>query len=408
MKTIEIKPYRLKNPIQNYSWGTKNNQAFIPRLLGFIPEKDKPYAELWMGAHPKAPSSIELESGSMNLQEFINANPEKILGKEVAKRFSNKLPFLFKVLSAAEALSIQAHPNKKQAELLHKKDPVNYPDDNHKPEIAIALDNLYALIGFRPFPEIQSVFENFPELKSFIGTKFFEQLVNEFQETKNERSALKKLYEKLSHIVSFKKNDFDTAIKLMRIKINAHKDVPDLREKLFLDLNDKYGSDIGLISLYLLNLVELKKGQGIFLNAGIPHAYLEGNIIECMANSDNVVRAGLTPKFQDSETLLKIMEYKSGIPEIFESAIDTDEYIYGVPVPEFQIKFLSGKPNESKKHIIKSVQILILIEGALNLITEKSSIKISTGSSLLIPASLKKYEIHFEKFSEIFIAYVAI
>lgn len=408
MNSIEIKPYLLKNPIQNYSWGTKNEKAFIPKLLGLTPEKDKPYAELWMGTHPNAPSYIKLESGKMELQKFINTNPEAILGKEVAKRFSNRLPFLFKVLSAAEALSIQAHPDKAQAEMLHKKDPANYPDDNHKPEIAIALDNLTALIGFRPFTEIISVFDDFPGLKSFINKDFFDQIVADFKHSGNESVAISQLYSMLSRNVDLKKNEFDQTINSIREKISPGLGESNLREKLFLELNTKYGSDIGLISLYLLNLVQLKKGQGVFLKAGIPHAYLEGNIVECMANSDNVVRAGLTPKFQDADALLQIMTYKSGIPGIFTPARDSKEFIYEVPVPEFKIKYMTSEPQNSITQTIHAVQVLLVIEGEINIITGNTNLKIKRGDSLIIPASVNQYNINFIKNSQLFIASAAV
>ena len=138
VKSIQPQPYKLFNKVQNYDWGTKNEDAFIPKFLGVKPEKDLPYGELWIGAHPKAPSEIEIEGIKYSLNWVIDNFPEEVLGKDVANIFGGKLPFLLKVLSAAQALSIQLHPNKKQAEILHAKDPINYPDDNHKPEIAIA------------------------------------------------------------------------------------------------------------------------------------------------------------------------------------------------------------------------------------------------------------------------------
>ena len=138
---ITARPYRLHNQIQHYAWGTRDNDAFIPHLLQFDPEPGVPYAELWIGTHPKAPSQVELPDGSMMLlHDWIAQEPRAALGKAVHARFGG-LPFLFKVLSAAQSLSIQAHPNKAQAETLHEQDPAHYPDDNHKPEIAIALDH---------------------------------------------------------------------------------------------------------------------------------------------------------------------------------------------------------------------------------------------------------------------------
>jgi mannose-6-phosphate isomerase len=141
----------MQNPIQNYDWGTRNKEAYIPQLLGIDAKPDTPYGELWLGAHPKAPSMVWVDGELTPLDQWISAHPIEVLGKAVARKFNGQLPFLLKVLSAGEALSIQAHPNKAQAKILHATDPLHYPDDNHKPEIAIALDSLTALVGIKPY-----------------------------------------------------------------------------------------------------------------------------------------------------------------------------------------------------------------------------------------------------------------
>ena len=148
MTSMYRRPFKLISKIQYYDWGTKNAAAFIPSFLGIPAEKDRPYAELWIGAHPTAPSEILLNGQPVPLDKAIESAPREILGEDVARRFGGKLPFLLKVLSAGAPLSIQTHPNKEQAHRLHAKDPAHYPDDNHKPEIAIALDGLTAIAGF--------------------------------------------------------------------------------------------------------------------------------------------------------------------------------------------------------------------------------------------------------------------
>ena len=174
MNGFKIRPYILKNTIQHYTWGTKNNNAFIPRLLDLDikNEPDKPYAELWIGIHPKAPSLVEYNQDAIPLNQLISKYPKEILGSNCADKFDNQLPFLLKVLSAGEALSIQAHPNKGQAEMLHAKDQKNYPDKNHKPEIAIALDSLTALVGFRAYEEWVEVLHEYPEMKQILRKDF--------------------------------------------------------------------------------------------------------------------------------------------------------------------------------------------------------------------------------------------
>ena len=178
LKLIQPQPYNLFNKVQNYDWGTKNEDAFIPKFLGIEAVKDLPYAELWIGAHPKAPSEIEIEGIKYPLNSVIDNFPLEVLGIRVSKKYNGKLPFLLKVLSAARALSIQLHPNKHQAEVLHAKDPKNYPDDNHKPEIAIALDSLNAIAGFRPADQIKEIFIKCPELKDFIGGNNYKMLID--------------------------------------------------------------------------------------------------------------------------------------------------------------------------------------------------------------------------------------
>lgn len=405
MNSFEIKPYLLQNSIQHYTWGTKNQAAFIAELLGEKPEKDKPYAELWMGTHPNAASRVLVNSGIKLLPDFINAYPVEILGRRVAEKFNNKLPFLFKVLSAAEALSIQAHPNKKQAEVLHQKDPQHYPDDNHKPEIAIALDKLTAVIGFRPFAELLSVLEQFPPLKGFLGDAFCSEITQKFKNGAEESYLIKKLYSRLSDFSESKKAAF--ADMLDKISGQIETAEKTARDDLFLSLRSKYGVDIGLISIYMLNLVHLKKGQGVFLKAGVPHAYLKGNIVECMANSDNVVRAGLTPKFQDAQTLLDILTFEPGIPEIFDPGEDQNEFNYNVPVTEFRVKALKLEKEVSSRQTISSIQIMIVIDGNAVFSWNNQKLNIKKGQAVLIPAALESYQVNTDTNCQLYIAEAA-
>lgn len=173
---VKAKPYQLNNTIQFYEWGTRGPDAYIPRLLGFEPEGDTPYAELWLGAHPKAASRVVVENEYdgpadmiISLSQWLAAYPDDILGPQVAARYGGQFPFLTKVLSAGTSLSIQAHPDKNQAERLHAQDPEHYGDDNHKPEISVALDGLDALMGFKPYDQILDTLERYPELGDFLG-----------------------------------------------------------------------------------------------------------------------------------------------------------------------------------------------------------------------------------------------
>ncbi len=210
---IEPKPYKLINKIQDYDWGTKNDNAFIPKLIGIEVVSDKPYAELWIGAHPKSPSEIIIEDKKYKLNEVIEKFPIEILGEYVAEKFNNKLPFFLKILSAARALSIQTHPNKVQAEILHKKDPSNYPDDNHKPEIAIAIDGLTAIAGFRPVDEIVDIFKNHNEFRDFVGVDVYDDI------TKGNKDDLENNIKLLYKSIMDKASDKEKCIKLIIDKL---------------------------------------------------------------------------------------------------------------------------------------------------------------------------------------------
>lgn len=333
-------PYKLTNTIQNYAWGKKGKSSCIPRLAGITPEEGVPYAEWWMGVHPKATSIVHTGREKIPLDAFIAAAPDVILGREKSEKFSGRLPFLFKVLSAGEALSIQTHPNKEQAEKLHAKDPEHYPDDNHKPEIAIALSPMKALAGFLPPPEMLEMLSQYPEIAGFIGDEEV-RTFREEQGTDEAPGGLRSVFERLMR----KGTEDTTALErsLGSLETRLLKDGAGAgRDQLFLDLKKKYGTDIGLFSIYFLNYLELVPGEAIFTGPGIPHAYLEGDIVECMANSDNVVRAGLTPKFKDIDTLLNIVTYEHGAPEIMRPGSE-EAYLYPAAVSEFAVLRIDAK-----------------------------------------------------------------
>jgi len=378
---IEPRPYKLINHIQNYKWGSRGKEAFIPNLLGFEGE-DKPYAELWIGAHPKLSSKILVEGEAQSLKGIVERYPNEILGESVAEKFGNKIPFLFKVLSANQALSIQTHPNKKQAIELHKNNSANYQDDNHKPEIAIALDSLSALVGFRPLNEIEDNIVKYPQISEFIGN----EVGTKFLQNKT-KSGLKNLFstlmnrsietEELEKTIQLLTNDFDQ-------KTEHSED-----ERLYLTLHKQYGVDIGLLVLFFLNVVSLKPGEAIFTPAGIPHAYLKGNIVECMANSDNVVRAGLTPKFKDITQLINILTYEFGKPELIGNELNKNTYKYSVSADEFRVEKITLNNQSVDFRTDNRIEIILLIDGDVTC----EGLEITKGEAILFPALLSNYTI---------------
>lgn len=314
--------YPLRAHVQHYAWG--DPQA-IPQMLHLENPSGKPFAEYWMGAHPDLPCDVELEGGAVPLGEWISRHPEIILGDAVAKDFVNRLPFLFKLLAAAEPLSIQVHPSKCSAEAGFKKEneegiPLeapkrNYKDDNHKPELMMALEPFYGLRGFRSFDAIKETLESIPEFKLFA------------EQFSCDASSLQTMYE------TFMRLDNDAVHEVLhpvveRLKSN-HQSRPFTksdREYWVLRSDACYGRegrhDRGLFSIFLLNLVCLQPGQAMYLPAGVLHAYLEGVGMELMANSNNVLRGGLTPKHVDVDELIKEVTFKGETVEILDPWTD--------------------------------------------------------------------------------------
>lgn len=373
-------PHRLHNAIQHYSWGTRDAEAFIPRLLGIPAEPGLHYAELWLGTHPNAPSNVIRAGERLSLTDLIAQDPAGILGAEVAQRFEGQLPFLFKVLSAAEPLSIQAHPDKAQARRLHALDPQHYPDANHKPEIAIALDRLTAVMGLKSPEDLRATLCRYPEIAAFTGENHatpqqcFAALV---RRSLTDSGALQHASQRLAARLE------DTG--------GASTEI----ESLFLTLRQAYGDgDVGLFALFLLNFIELNAGEGLYVPAGTPHAYLRGNIVECMASSDNVVRIGLTPKFRDAEALLGMLAPDSGYPTILHAEPEAPEMVYPTPAEEFELRRLDLEPGAHHIMVTRgSVEIYLLVAGRVQIRGGGEEAHYDRGGSFLIPACLGTWQL---------------
>lgn len=291
-----------------------------------------------MGTHPSNPSKDV--STQRTLLDLVQDN-QALMSIEIGEKFGHKLPFLFKVLSIGKALSIQAHPNKKLAEKLHAKDSKNYPDDNHKPEMTIAITPFDGLCGFRPLAEISHFFSTVPTLKKLVGEEgaAFQSTIKG-QETSNkpedEEKNKKALQKAFGALMNAKKEDIENASKELIESAKAEgadfaggglestpgKELADLVVRL----DKQFPGDIGLFVLFFLNYVKLEVGEAMFLKADDIHAYLSGDIIECMAASDNVVRAGFTPKYKDVDTLVDMLTYSYA--PIEEQKMDPVDYPY--------------------------------------------------------------------------------
>ncbi|KAI9823725.1 MAG: Mannose-6-phosphate isomerase [Thelocarpon impressellum] len=331
----------------------------------FSIEEDKPYAELWMGTHPSLPSRDLATKRS--LLEIVQGN-QGLISQDISRQYGEKLPFLFKVLSIRKALSIQAHPDKKLAEQLHARDSKNYPDDNHKPEMTIAITPFDGLCGFRPLAEIAHFLSTVPSLQKLVGeatSKAFQEAIQgrDTSDLGDDKDKNKKaLRDTFSALMNTDKEKIEAAAKDLIESAkkegeefaggggpsNGGKELADLVVRL----DGQFPGDIGLFVLFFLNYIKMEPGEAMFLKADDIHAYLSGDIIECMAASDNVVRAGFTPKFKDISTLISMLTYNyAPISEQKMSPVDypyvtlsatayssnSSVILYDPPIEEFSV-----------------------------------------------------------------------
>lgn len=358
---------RLKCAYQTYEWGKIGDQSKVATLLqSSQPDfelKNIPYAELWMGTHPNGPSLIEnCEAVFKSLATYVKDNPLS-LGAKVIDKFGVQLPFLFKVLSVNKALSIQAHPNKSHAEQLHKEQPDMYKDPNHKPELAIALTTFEALCGFRLPKDIVRFLKALPELRAVVG----EQNAVDLETSTNDEESKLALKSCFYALMTCPKEAVEVQLSAL---VNRHSKeaTEDLLSSLFLRIHSSFPGDSGCFGIYFFNYIKLKPGQAMFLGPNEPHAYLYGDCIECMACSDNVVRAGLTPKYKDVTTLCEMLTYECGSPKsrLFEGK-KKDKYtmLFAPPVPDFLI-YKVELPEEVRVHHLEaldSASIVLFVTG---------------------------------------------
>lgn len=265
---------------QPYDWGKIGADSLVYNLAhkaGLVNEDklDKPFAELWMGAHPPIPSSLKETNGQqLNLKDLISQEPAKFLGKAHSQFGKNKLPFLFKVLSVKKTLSLQVHPDKEFAKELNQKNPEAYKDDNHKPEMALALSEFHAMCNFRPYEEIVEAFKEVHALRELVG----EELVRAFESSPVEERA-KNLRGIMAEFFKKEPETVKKAVSKLMTEISQKKEV-SMREKLVLKLQEEFPNDIGIFISHLLNYIVVKPGDAFVMDANEPHAYVFGNCIE--------------------------------------------------------------------------------------------------------------------------------
>lgn len=356
------KIFYLKGKVQHYAWG---GYSYIPQLLG-EPETDQPAAEYWMGAHQSAPSALQTPAAPVLLNEYIAANPAEILGAAAAARFG-ELPYLFKILDVKDMLSIQVHPTKAEAEKGFARENEagialnapnrNYKDANHKPEIMVALSEFWLLHGFLPDAQLKKVLQEVPEMRSLAGVYekegyfgLYKTVMEMPQEQVN--ILLRPLAERvLPPYTAGTLQKSDPAFWTARAIAND----PAGMDRL----------DRGIFSIYFFNIVYAAPGEAVFQDAGIPHAYLEGQNAELMANSDNVLRGGLTPKHIDVPELLKHTRFEAVHPHILkgEPVHGGQERIYPTPAPDFVISTILLQPGQVYEHTATAPETWIVLSG---------------------------------------------
>ncbi|XP_061533824.1 mannose-6-phosphate isomerase isoform X1 [Phyllopteryx taeniolatus] len=398
----EVRVFPLTCAVQNYAWGKVGLDSEVAKLvLGGDPlaviEDGKPYAELWMGTHPKGDAHIkDNRIAQTTLGQWIAHFPA-CLGSKVKDTFQGQLPFLFKVLSVNTALSIQAHPNRELAARLHAQFPEHYPDNNHKPEMAIALTHFQGLCGFRQVEEILGFLKCVPEFRALVGNKAAEELQCSAGDAVRAKHALKKCF---TRMMNCEKKVFVDQLNMLVKRVTeegaAGKDTGSSNGELLLRLHSQYPGDIGCFSIYFLNHVLLDPNQAMFLGANEPHAYLYGDCIECMACSDNTVRAGLTPKYIDVNTLCEMLNYSPApsAAKIFPPVQDGSDpcvTVYDPPVPDFTVMRIQV-PASVKQYTVApvdSASILLVIEGDATATSAAalSDVSLRRGSVLFVSAN---------------------
>lgn len=351
--------FKLKGKVQHYTWG---GYEFIPSLLGFKNVENQPCAEYWMGAHPTASAELDTEEGLQQWYDLIQQAPLKYLGQKVYDQFGG-LPYLFKVLDVREMLSIQVHPAKEEAKKGFEREEDagmridasyrNYKDKNHKPEVMIALGDFWLLHGFKKEEELEQVLETIPEF-----------------------NLLSKIFSKAGYYGLYKtvmEMPPEEVDELLLPLIEREMTAPHTKEepaywvsKLYSGILPDNNVDKGIFSIYFFNLMQLKEGEAVFQGAGVPHAYLEGQNVELMANSDNVLRGGLTTKHVDVPELLKHIAFEGIEPNLIRGEVSGQEIAYPLPVDDFgisAIKLQNGREYISKS---KSPEVFLVMKGEVH------------------------------------------
>jgi len=383
----------LHGAVRTYAWGSR---TAIAEFTGRPAPTTHPEAELWLGAHPGDPAWIETAGGKTSLLATVDSDPEGQLGSSVRKRFGDALPFLVKVLAADEPLSLQAHPSPAQADEGYRREdslgvqlnsPIrNYRDRSHKPELLVSLGEFHALAGFRPVARTV-------ELMCALAVSDLDPFIA-LLSGQPDAEGLRALF---TTWITAPQSDLDVLIPAVLdgavayVRSGAKEFAPEART--LLELGERYPGDAGVLAALLLNRVSLGRGEGIYMPAGNLHSYLHGVGVEVMANSDNVLRGGLTPKHVDVPELLRVLDFDPVDEKLLRPLTVRDgiETVYETPAPEFATSVLmltegdlGHEVDVPSRH--DGPQILLCTQGSATVRSKTGEVKLDRGSAVWVAA----------------------
>ncbi|GAC1450207.1 MAG: mannose-6-phosphate isomerase, class I [Pseudarthrobacter sp.] len=395
--------YELENALRDYAWGSR---TAIADLLG-RPASGGPEAELWIGAHPGAPSTARWTDGSETpLDALIASDPEHFLGSESVAEFGPRLPFLAKLLAAAQPLSLQVHPSIEQAREGFARENAagiapdaanrNYRDDNHKPEMIFALTPFESLCGFRDPAATRKILAHISSCFDLIETEVPHLLTELIQSLDNpdEGAGLRAAFERLIQGGEDVPRDTSTVAAALASSTSL---APYQRElSTVIKLNEQYPGDPGVLISLLLNRISLAPGEAVYLPEGKIHAYLSGLGVEVMASSDNVLRGGLTPKFIDVPELLRTVDFTSvEVPMLNPEISGLGQELYRPPFREFQLQRIELAPGAAPVPLAQSgAAVVIVVAGAVYLDSPKGDLELARGGSAFLAAAEAPVNVH--------------
>jgi len=392
---------RIRGALRHYSWG---RSTAIAEIRGVEPS-GRPEAEYWLGAHPRDPSWVVTDDGGdgPSLDAVIAAAPEHWLGSSAVDRFG-ELPFLLKILAAGQPLSIQAHPNAAQAQAGFDRENLagvdqedikrNYRDPNHKPELICALSPFEAKCGFRELDDSRRLF-------SMFTRSGVDELRTRLTEDEEPSLVLGGVVSWLLNLDQGRAADLVEAVVAEAQRLLSSPtdtSVADFRGDLewTVRINDHHPGDVGVVVALLLNQLTLQPGEALFVEAGVIHAYLTGVAVEIMANSDNVLRCGLTPKHIDVDELLSVASFAPGRPVV--QAATGPTHRFDSPTPEFALTVYRPAGDGSQRHCrVEGPEIVFVESGSATLTDPVSGVgrllRVSAGVAVAIPAATGGYEL---------------